>query len=422
VQQALLVACALLSLAAVPCSGTLPPAQGKLAELLRSSVAGDGLPALLMSLGDERVPEFFTALSELEERRPLDPAGGRAAAAVRAALLQAHRSALLRHLRSMALLPFVEAERRLGVSLLGEGGAPDDVHLLLALAASGAPAPTPGLLRAEFERALLRVLARDPLGLQELPQLVAQAPADLLEGVVAAAGVLGSDAALESLVDALGVRPAADHRLLSEIGRIGAVVTHPVGASVRYRVSRQLAAADALVQVAAMGAVASLGDVDSFPALLEILRREPALAGFADDALRRLSGKSFRGDAAAWEAWYASQVAWWRDRSGGAFDTLASGDAGAAAEALHGLSGQCLFRHELAKGLAPGLRRAEPQLVLLVCSKLGGLGSTSALPDLVALLEHELPELRTAAQRALCQITGRDLPADAAAWRAYEAL
>ena len=54
-----------------------------------------------------------------------------------------------------------------------------------------------------------------------------------------------------------------------------------------------------------------------------------------------------------------------------------------------------------------------------MCAKLASLRSPSSLPDLVVLLESEHPELRAAAQRTLCRITGRNLPADAASWLAY---
>lgn len=417
-RRLLSAACALLCLILAGDAQGPAPAQGGLAQLLRSSAAQDGLSALLASLGDERVPELFTALLELEAA-PDGGAGG-VAAAVREDLLRARGPALLRHLRALVWLPFVEPERRLGVSLLGESGAASEVRLLLELASTGAPAPTPGPLRAEFERSLLRVLARQAEGLQELPNLIALAPVDLLEGLVASAGALNSEAALQALGDALGARPAADQRILSEIGRLGSAVTHPVSPAVRQAVSRLLAAQDPLVQVAAMDAVASLGDVDAFPALIEILRHDRGLAAFADAALRRLSGKAFKGNARAWEAWYAGQVTWWKESSSAHLDAVASGDARAAAQALHDLGGQCLFRHELAKGLAPGLLREETELVLLVCSKLASLGSTTVVPELVALLDHDRPEVRAGAHRALCQITGRHLPADAASWLAYE--
>ena len=58
--------------------------------------------------------------------------------------------------------------------------------------------------------------------------------------------------------------------------------------------------------------------------------------------------------------------------------------------------------------------------MLLVCSKLASLGSACVVPDLVALLDNERPELRAGAHRALCQITGERLPADTASWLAYE--
>ena len=76
-----------------------------------------------------------------------------------------------------------------------------------------------------------------------------------------------------------------------------------------------------------------------------------------------------------------------------------------------------LFRDEAAHAIAARLPRAEPALARTACLALGGPGSPLALPALVEALAHGDGGVRRAAHAALRQLTRRELPAEADAWR-----
>jgi HEAT repeat protein len=75
-------------------------------------------------------------------------------------------------------------------------------------------------------------------------------------------------------------------------------------------------------------------------------------------------------------------------------------------------------RHRLAQAVMRGLERREPGVRDLAIRTLERLGSASATPDLVRLLEDPEPGIAEHAWQALRAITGRDLPLDAEAWQA----
>ena len=63
------------------------------------------------------------------------------------------------------------------------------------------------------------------------------------------------------------------------------------------------------------------------------------------------------------------------------------------------------------------LTRAEPSLRAQACETLAALGSSVALSALLERMENDIPFCSQSAWRALCGITGLDLPPDATAWR-----
>jgi hypothetical protein len=129
-----------------------------------------------------------------------------------------------------------------------------------------------------------------------------------------------------------------------------------------------------------------------------------------------MSGRVFRGNARAWDAWYADETAWWRGARASLL-RIDNRDPSVALEALHDVSGHRLYRHELAQGVAVALERPERELVLIACSILKSLESRAALPALVRGLDRPERELSDAILKTLQAVAGVAYPRDDPAWR-----
>jgi HEAT repeat protein len=166
-------------------------------------------------------------------------------------------------------------------------------------------------------------------------------------------------------------------------------------------------------------AAGRLRDDDAVPALLDALRAEDrGLVTDAAWALARITGLELRDRSERWEAWYADEEAWWRDRSDAAFARLDSIDPGENVAALIEISGRRAGRGRLAARIAPQLEAGDAVVAATAARVLGQLGSKVATAELVRALELGDPLASAAAWQALRQVTGKDLPHDPAAWRA----
>lgn len=385
-------------------------------ELELGGLGSRAFPLLLRSLARERLPDGF-GTGGLDTRQ-LVPAQSET---LEGALARMPRESLRAGLRALPGGPESLPERSAGLRLLGRVGAREDVLLLTRLANPG-----PGersvdrSLRAVYESALEDVLAREPAGLREVASAFGQAHPSLLAHLIGAAGTVRSPEALGALAGLLGRVPEADPLLLIELGRVGAEVAHPVDERVLAMVRRYLDSGEPRVVVETALVCASLEDGLAAERLVALVADpRPGVGPASRKALVQLTGRDVGDGAAAWQAWYREQSAWWEQQSKLELRLLADGPPVEVARILKDLVQRTHHRHEVAPKVAAVLRRPEVDLVALACAVLGHLRSPLAVPQLVEALEHPDARVRREAHRALLKTTGQKLPPDAAQWRTW---
>ena len=138
-------------------------------------------------------------------------------------------------------------------------------------------------------------------------------------------------------------------------------------------------------------------------------------------ALRTISGVNLPGDAAAWQDWLRREKQWTAESSKEALARLESEDAAEVVAAVHELSRHPLHRERFAPPLAALLaEHASPVVRAQVCLALARLGSEAPVPQLLAALEDDDPDVRASTQTALRTLTG--ISAGANRWEWQEAL
>ena len=181
-----------------------------------------------------------------------------------------------------------------------------------------------------------------------------------------------------------------------------------------------LASMDETAVLFATETLGELGDVEAVPELIELL--EPADTAISKAAYRALcgtTGRRLRHDLGAWEGWYLSELTWLRRDLPVLARALHGDDARVARTAVDELAAHPLFPDELAGELVLLLDSDDVQLAGSACAALGRLHARAAVPALVEVLDdrHADPATHVAARDALQQITGLELPLDAALWR-----
>lgn len=160
----------------------------------------------------------------------------------------------------------------------------------------------------------------------------------------------------------------------------------------------------------------ALGAIDDGTNVAKLIRHlGHADAGVRDSALwglRKLSGLGFPADPVSWGAWSAQENAWHRSKRAHLQLELASKDVARVVTALRDYSERRTRRGELARDIVTVLKRPEPELRLLACDVLGHLGSPAACDALAEAMRDSDPSVCEAAWKALCAITGIDLPRD----------
>lgn len=373
-----------------------------LASVLAEAGDAEQLARGLDALGQEALPDLLGLLEGTGPHlRPWQRV------VVQGTVARVPRARLLSELSARADPRSSAAARRTALEVLGAVALPEDFDLLVALAApSEADVPAPPGVRRAFERALARTMARDGRALRRARELYEAAPASLLLPVIRAVGATGTEAGLLALGDLLDALPEADGLVLCEMARLGARLPHPLDESLLAAVRGHLAWSDVDLHHAVL-ASGALEDYEAIPLLIELLQRDdPALGERAGTALAAIRGVSARLEPHEWQRWYESELAWWADERGRHEAALRAGDPALAAEAMRSFALHRLRRHELARRLAFGLAREEPELVALCCGALAQLGSPTVAGELEACLEHQDERVRAAARAALGAIGG----------------
>ena len=308
-------------------------------------------------------------------------------------------------------------ERVTALGVLGEIGRRHDLDLAIRLGAARGRAPEPATLAA-FEGAVGRVLRRDPAAADELSGLLSTCPGPLVYPLVRTVAAGEPAPAARALADALGEAPSLDALLLLELGRV--LESAPEVADERTGLTARsyLVRSDADLVLLAVQVTARMRDLEAVPTLIELLgSRDAGVRAAADDALKTVTGLSWRADAAAWAEWYRDEAAWWRHESGACASAIAHADPPQAAAAIRELARHRLHPDVSAAHLRSALQRPERTVLVHACQAYAALPPRDVeLDPLVALLHSPEDDVRNAAWRALRRLTGHDLPPEHDAW------
>ncbi|MFN0244285.1 MAG: HEAT repeat domain-containing protein [Planctomycetota bacterium] len=302
---------------------------------------------------------------------------------------------------------------------LGRAGTARDLALVARAACTVAPdEPMADEVRSALVRALLEVLARDPSACGAIEGVYPHVAPVVRPGFLEALGLRAGDAALRSLSRLLHIDADLRARALVEIGRAAAKSSRPVDDDVLANVRRYLVEGVPAGLPEAILAVGYLDDCESIPQLIALLSSEHRGArANAQWSLQRITRLGFRDTPDQWAAWYASEMEWWTRVWPSLAEDLHGRDRTRLRVALAQLGSRNLDRHRLAVEVAATLQVEDLTTQDLACAVLGQLGSSAAVPALIAALEHDDAAIRTSAWSALRKITGLDLPLDAVRWR-----
>jgi HEAT repeat protein len=373
-------------------------------------------------LAEESIPAaWFLETEDTDRSDAFGPLGTESLMALRGALAKVPIVELRPFFATLAAEDPRLDRREVCVSVLAGVGERRDLKLVIELAtpADERARVLPRSLRKSYESALRSILERDAGGLGYLLGAFNELHGGLSSATVDAIGSVPSEEALAALASLLGHAKGLDAYVLSAIAKLGPDVRHPVSDGVLFTVRSLLTNSDPGVVRAAVRACGRLEDYEAVPQLLEMLSQDDEnLRTSAHVALGDITGLPLHADVRIWRSWYERESSWWQGESLDVFRDLASRDELAVSNAINEITGQHLFRHELADALLPVLDHQEPELIVMACRSLGQVGSEVAVPPLVASLEHPDWSVRRAAWVALVRITGQDLPPEIEAWQA----
>ena len=410
--------------------GDTPEFADEIARLLLEVVSGDEYQSgyQLAALGAPAVPELFGVLRDEkfalpigDDRHSVKPLTRSQRTALYKALRHLPKATVLAFLTEVAVPESVPDQRTTIAAqrILGEIGASADFGLMLRLGH-----PVEGRrrvakpVRAAFTEAFERFLLRNPGEVKSIRSGFRRAHASFLAPMITTLGHEPGFERLRLLTELLEIEPGVDSLLLVEIGRMGAVLPHPLGEQTRAAVRAQLSSHEEQILIEASMAIAALEDTDAVKSLIALLDHPSRnVSSAALTSLRALGGRDFGIQSDRWLAWYRAELIWWEREAQLQFNSIRTGQGSEASRIILELSKKRLFRHQLTKPLASGLDRKENDLVVLTCATLGHLGSSTAIPLLVECLERPDQSVQSAAWRALRRITGLELGPDPELWR-----
>ncbi|MCP3917440.1 MAG: hypothetical protein GY711_17985 [bacterium] len=426
---------AILCMAAAPesvCTGDDQPAL--VLEILRGSDAArdgeeDRLGRQLESLGRAAVPALF----EVYVRGQVEAGGARLDPGMDRALVRAlsrHRRTTLHHLKvRMAARrrrkveaegvghAEVEAEAGAVMRVVGEFGGAQHIKLLYSAASvASTDGKLPRALEESFEQGLTELIVRDQMSFRVLSSLWTDTPACAAERVLLVAGATQKPEALVFIARVLKTPSDLDGVALAQISLLADYARPGDSGTMGELLVRRLYSNDGQLRKAAAIAAGSLRCDAAVPVLIRHLdsetRGERENAGWA---LRRITGQAYQ-TREAWDTWYAVEVEWFLRSAEDTFDQLVSDDMAEVLAAIRVISRRRLQRERLVAELLTAFDHPHPTVRAMAAASMGHLGCTSALPDLVFLLDDEDPGAAASAHEALLMITGAELPAEPQAW------
>lgn len=274
-------------------------------------------------------------------------------------------------------------------------------------------------LVAALELDLARRLAADASLVRDAAGLARNSNGVLAGALVHAIADSGAPWALEELEGCLDWSPALGRDVLLALPGLVRGASVESHADLLERVRPHTLDEDPITAQAAFQVLGALGGIESAEILVTALGSEHAgVRRVAHRALVQASGMRFPEQVRPWSLWLGRERTWRRAEAPALLAQLESEESEPVLRALDRLAGHALFRDELGLAIEGLLEHEDVRVCVRACQVLARLGTVVALEALVRRLEDPEPELREAAGAALRSLTGFQLPAQAAAWRA----
>ncbi|MDA1265499.1 MAG: hypothetical protein O2816_10520 [Planctomycetota bacterium] len=377
-----------------------------------AEVAPDSVPTLVRILVERSVP----GLDDGEQPQTLS---GPQLELIMQALAGADPAVLLAEIPALVVQEESTPEQRAAaVRLVALAGDSDQLVQVLNLTANPDEVRYGSALHAALDWSLLRCLQQAP----NQTQRALKARVGLLvdHQAVACARALaeaGSPVGLEVLLPIARRFPGVRTEVLAHARRLGSSGRADLDQEWAEFLIGFLHADEGNLARAAALTLGSFDHPSGVGALVAGLGSS-VLASESHWALQRLTGLRMPLDPARWNRWFAGEERFFHADYDQNRNALHGRDAARAVAAIRELSRHRYRRHEIARELALALRDAPSERRRMLCNALEAVGSLEGSAALIDALEDTDPTTSSAAYRALRTITGFDLPADAAAWRA----
>jgi len=378
----------------------------------------------LADLGAPALPALFTVLAEgsyactstshAVATHPLTASQSRATFA---AISRSPQPAVRDLLARVAELELETTQRIVALELVAAIGERDELSLAAELAR---PAPDDDRVDLSVQHAAQaafgRILARDSSALEAVGDLYGRVHdavrAPLVRGLARA-----GPASMDVLAALLGRQPDVDGLVLMELGRLSARGAGLADELLRSRVRDRLRAANPVHVRQAITIVGNLRDGAAIDTLVDLLRTESGdVRPRAHEALRAITGLRMKPEYEVWYAWWRAESEWLASSAPDLFVDLHAADPAVVVAALLEIGQHRAHREILAREVTAVLARPEPELASMAASLLGRLAVRRSIPDLREGLASNEPAVRESCVAALRRLTGKDLPADPAAW------
>lgn len=176
---------------------------------------------------------------------------------------------------------------------------------------------------------------------------------------------------------------------------------------------------DARVRAATLVLLGRVFDLRSHPLLTDALSdADDTVRAAAHWALRWIAVDDLGTEAGPWTAWFDAQLAWYEAELPRLHRAIEIRVPEQSIRAARTLAERPWFRHTSSREVATLCSAEDPNLVRQACVVLRELKSPAAVPFLLDALASAEEGSRDALRGTLVAITGRDLPADTAKWRA----
>jgi HEAT repeat protein len=235
-----------------------------------------------------------------------------------------------------------------------------------------------------------------------------------------ALGVTSAPGAVDRLAQMMGEHEELDLAILAALGALQGAEGRLRVAERNALVSERLVSGSLELRRQAARVLGDIADPSALPLLVGALDDDDLpLRRAARASLTRMTGRKSPADSSGWNALLEREHRWMEKEVPRITTGLRSSEPARVVAALREVCEHGLMAPDLVPLVQPVLKRGESSVLLAALATFERLGDSSVLPSLVAMLGHSREEVRTQVGRVLCALSGTDLPAEPAAWRAW---